>query len=200
MPGQTVEKKGGRTGYRKPDAKRDRISFRMTTVQSEIVEQHRFEGEGDQQLFDRLFSRLAAIEVSPPPAVNHVRSNPRLQTVYCISLSNSTTNLVAENWQGKPQATADYLINWISRLPVTGAIKSPDEALIMLSIFRGRRVELADAMGVLTKQCSELNARQWLLDLIADRSVRAIDVGTGKGVSRRSINGKRVGYIEVPNL
>jgi len=200
MSGQTLEvKKGnGRTGYRKPDAKRDRLSFKLSQDQLDMVQRHAFdEDELPSELVHRLLERLVAEDLHPTGVL--VDLYPRVTPSFSLRINPKVSELVQLYWQGSNQATADLLITFAASLDPVGAVTSPHQAFQLLQIFSGRRVPVDTAIANLLQRCSRATTLRLLDELIECKRIRAIDVQGRCPHKRIELpSGRRLAYIELP--
>jgi hypothetical protein len=188
-------KRGGRPGYRKPDAKRDRLSFKLSIAQFEALSRHRFEGEKVGEALNRLLEMLANTPECDRKSVK-LDLAPRIPISPGLRLSPVTAKVVESNWQGTPQATADYLLSQALALPKIEPTWSIEEML--LASFQGRRVPAALVIGELMRQCSREKALQLIDELIENGKLRAIDVQGVSPVGRIQLSsGRRLAYLEL---
>lgn len=195
-----VKKSNGREGYRKPDAKRDRLGFKLSLDQLTLIEKHRFEGELTSELLHRLLRRLSTF-IQYGNSIDWILTveyYPRVSGGISLNLDPEVADLVAQNWKGSGQETADYLLTFAASFSPTFPITTADEAFNMLSQFQGQRIPVSDAIDTLAERCSRISTLQYLDDLIQDGRVRAIDVQGRCPVKRAQLpSGKRLAYIEL---
>jgi hypothetical protein len=194
-------------GYRKPNATRDRYTFKPTQALLDQLEPHRFEGELSQPLYNRLLLQLAgaiaAGNAPPPPPTDHdVLLKPQTFWVRPAAQAFIQAQWQGEDWQypqrGEKQRTIVHLLAWGALLSPVGAIVSASEALVLLSRWSGQRLEAARAIEVLTERCSESRAIGWLLELEAKGLVNLAQAMYKPGSKERLFGDRRVSYVEVP--
>jgi hypothetical protein len=191
----TSKKRGGRPGYRKPDAKRDRLSFKLSIAQFEELSRHWFEGEKVGEALNRLLEMLANTPECDRPSIE-LDLAPRIPISPGLRLSPTTAKVVESNWQGTPQATADYLLSQALALPVIEPIQSIEDTV--LNSLQGKRVPATLVVGELMRQCSREKALQLIDELIEKGKVRAIDVQGVSPVGRIQLSsGRRLAYLEL---
>lgn len=193
-----MTKKGGRPGYRKPDAKRDRISFKLSTHQLQLINRHKFEGEKFSELLNRLLERLADVfEYEPTPKRMEVDLSPRINPGQHLRLTPKASALVSNNFT-TPQETIDYLFSLAVCLPTVQPIHTAEDAIVLLSDFAGHRVGVDQVLDSLMTKCSRAIALQLLDVLIDTGKVSAIDIQGRSPLKRIELpSGRRLAWVEL---
>jgi len=196
---KVVEKKyNGRTGYLKPDAKRDRIGFKLSPHQLQLISRHKLEGEKFSELINRLLERLAdatAADREPRPIM--VDLAPRVTAKHHLRLTPKASALISDNFT-TPQETIDHLLSKAVNLPVVQPIHTAEEAIVLLSDFTGGRVEVDNVVARLMTRCSRAIGLQLLDVLIDTMAVRAIDVQGRSSLTRLELpSGRRLAWVEL---
>ncbi len=201
---QVAKKSNGREGYRKPDAKRDRLSFKLSADQLNLVKRHAFDEsevitdtQVSSELLHRILERLVKEDVSPRPDQS-ISIYPRVTGGFNLYLTPEVSDLIQTYWQGSGQATADLLITSGALLTPVQGIHSSDEALKLLQVFARQRVAVRDAIELLMQRSSRRTALKLLEELVYTEKVRAIDV-QGRCPDKRIElpSGRRLAYIEI---
>jgi hypothetical protein len=182
----------GRSGYRKPNAKRQKYSWSTTLTQQDRIRLHRFEGEDLQPCLNRLLRRLAiAIENNSAPPEPAALNEPN-EAVYSLRPEPIVAALIEQRLQkeegrGRVQRALFSLVNWALELPVTGQLASAEEAMGVLRQFRGQRLKAEDVKDLLTNQCTDAQARSWLWELHSAGKIRLV-TSPSKGIQIGSKN------------
>jgi hypothetical protein len=185
----TSKKRGGRPGYRKPDAKRDRLSFRLPETLSVQLERHRFEQEDTQSLITRM------VKLSAKHPTDHIPFDFAGGKVRHYSFRTEPTVLAyLESLPVvSPQKKMEYVLSRSVFLPPTAPISSPLEALevIKSSGLQGK-VDVECIVNLLAGRCAEIVARSFIKKLHDDGLVTLIQSSDRTGsVKRINIGGKQ---------
>jgi len=169
----------GRTGYRDPNARRGRHTWRPTQSQLDLLEPHRFEGEAFQPFINRLLRRLAkAIETGTAP-VAKFESDDMKEKPRSFRADPTVEQLMQSHKQGNNQATIDYLLGWAISLPRASELQSADEVMGLLRSLNGDRHLTTEVMRMLCDHTTEARAKEWLWELFERGKIRLVRSGFG---------------------
>lgn len=193
----------GRVKY---DPKPISISFRLSEIQYEAIDVHRFPGEVNEVFFNRMWERLAAaIERGDAPARCKLPHRPRLEP-FRARLSPISKQLFITHNKGTKQRTCDYLVDWASQLPVEPGLQSKDEVLDLLlawrqevdaSVYPDQRLVTEDVLNRLSERCSIRQAMDWLSCLLAQDKIKALDADRRSGICRISISDRKAAFLAI---
>lgn len=188
---------GGRTGYRKKDAKGDRLTFRPTESLAQAIERHRFPGELTQPLLNRLLRNLANTnpETLPEPDLWGEKLKP-------VSFRPEPAVFdFCRRWEPKFR-TSQHMLESVVNLATMGEavepLATPAAAhAFLVQRFGFERVEVAIVLQELCEHCSEKYAKNFLAILGKSGGVKLVQNMPKEGVSRIEIGRERVSYIEI---
>ena len=198
MPGQTVEKKGGRTGYRKPDAKRDRISFRLPDSLVVPLEKHRYPEEDTQSFINRMVKRAIALSEDRDTSYHSVERTGQKVNFYSFRAEPVVLDYLNKLPGRSTQEKVERALSCSAALHHVIQVSSPVEALvaIKLSGLQGR-IEVSQAIEVLVERCADSVARRLIKSLADQGLITLIQVSSNSQVERINIGGTQYGYLEL---
>lgn len=164
-----LRKKRTRTPLRRSHSRR--YGIRLSKSLLEAIDCHRFTGEADSCLIERLLTRL--VQSGVPRTYYEPKVEAKLPQVFGFSASLDIERLIDKEWQGDREhpkrgdssKTITYLLWLASSSPVVQEISSADEALALLKENLKGRVRSPDVIKLLTQRCSYEKAVEWLLEL-----------------------------------
>jgi len=186
---------GRQVGYRDPNAKRDRISFRLPDSLSCVLERHRFEEEDTQSFINRM------VRISTPLSEDHARLDFVGEKVNYYSFRAEPVVLGYLNSLpiSSPQMKMEYILSRAATLPVVESIKTTIEALDFVKSFNlPDRVEVKTVLDLLTQRCADSVARRLLKSLDDEGLISLIQSSDRSGsVKRINICGTQYGFVSV---
>jgi hypothetical protein len=198
MPGQTVDKKGGRTGYRKLDAKRDRISFRLPDSLAAPLEKHRFPEEDTQSFINRMVKRAIESSEDCDTLCRSAEFTGQKVNFYSFRAEPVVSDYLNRLPGRSTQEKVECALSCSAALHHVTQVSSPVEALvaIKLSGLQGR-VEVSQAIEVLVERCADSVARRLIKSLADQGLITLIQVSSNSQVERINIGGTQYGYLEL---
>lgn len=187
----------GRQGYRKLDAKGDRLTFRPTQSLKDAIERHRFPGEETQPLLNRLLRNLASHRPPelPEPSLWGAKLKPvsfRPEPIVFDCYRQWSTHFRTS------QQTLERLINLAVDAKVVEAIATPATAhAFLVDWFGFSRVEVATVVKELTEYCSDKYARDFLSILHKDGAIHLVQGRPKDGIERIAIGKIYCLYVEI---
>ena len=163
-------KKRTRTALRRVQSRRHGI--RLTRSLLEAIDCHRFLGEADSCLIERLLIRLAKTGIVL--RTFHGDSNKAKDHQTGFAATAEIESLIQSHWQGEdfeqPKRgdfswTVTQLLWTASCLPVVEPLTSADEVLALLKEKFEGRTRSPLVVKLLTERCSYEKAVEWLLEL-----------------------------------
>ena len=163
-------KKRTRTALRRVQSRRHGI--RLTRSLLEAIDCHRFLGEADSCLIERLLIRLARTGIVR--RAYHDDSNEAKDHQTGFAATAEIEALIQSHWQGEdfeqPQRgdfswTVTQLLWTASSLPVAEPLTSADEVLALMNEKLEGRTRSPLVIKLLTERCSYEKAVEWLLEL-----------------------------------
>lgn len=178
-------------------SKDHRYSWRPTAFQLDQLSKHAFEEEAFQALVNRLLQRLRLELLAKTAPIYRPVYDDTAKTVAKVVWVDEQVDALIQTWKkDSVQATMEFLIGWAVLLPPTGALRTADEALVILQEFEGQELQASHVVDLLTHRCSYTVAAKFLAELNDRGKIKFVDIEAGKG-ERISLNGKRLGFIRI---